>query len=496
MKTFRILALCLCAALLWGCQSPVTPPTTSTPTTAPTTIPTEPTETTAPTEPDPALPWYTGTEAAPMSYDKYFSATRKFSDSQISQTRSWTGPDGGTYTLQSDAQGLCIINESQQILWTVPGTETSDNIQWLVCDGQWAYGITATDILRIELQSGKLEPLFTGEKLLCGDKGYKAANLMVCDRTMVLFAAVQNGKGCIFRLYLPTMTLDTLCDEIPADTLPRWLEIWIPEDNRYYPFMYLNPQLQPIVYETLADPDSPFREVIEAWPDSAEEPIIVDMGQAWNIPNLMTTYEYQASLEWLIVSLQSVHEIPASVLWVYDNQENAIIKKTGMLHTGNGGVHGVQSYPEKYPDIPLGITPEELLAQLDAIGFMLDMPDYEEYVFPKEVENPIRDGRTYNLTDLSFSYYTPYQRQCFTFSFEGTLQSISSWDEELPTAQGLKTGDSIKRMQQIYGTDFKKDVEDYPVYQYRIDGGYLNVFYENDRVKGWMISTYPNINSD
>ena len=292
------------------------------------------------------------------------------------------------------------------------------------------------------------------------------------------------------------MTLDTLCDEIPADTLPRWLEIWIPEDNRYYPFMYLNPQLQPIVYETLADPDSPFREVIEAWPDSAEEPIIVDMGQAWNIPNLMTTYEYQASLEWLIVSLQSVHEIPASVLWVYDNQENAIVQKTDMLHTGNGGVHGVQSYPQKYPDIPLGITPEELLAQLDAIGFMLDMPDYEEYVFPEEVGTPIRDGRTYNLTDLSFSYYTPYQRQCFTFSFEGKLQSISSWDEELPTAQGLKTGDSIKRMQQIYGTDFKKDVEDYPVYQYRIDGGYLNVFYENDRVKGWCISTYPNINND
>jgi hypothetical protein len=87
-----------------------------------------------------------------MSYDKYFSATRKFSDSQISQTRSWTGPDGGTYTLQSmGAQGLCVINESQQILWTVPGTETSDSIQWLVCDGQWAYGITATDILRIEL---------------------------------------------------------------------------------------------------------------------------------------------------------------------------------------------------------------------------------------------------------------------------------------------------------------------------------------------------------
>ena len=447
--------------------------------------------------PEPTDTSWQPTEKVSKSYDEYFSLIRQLGYQQISKDLTWFGGDGAEYTLQSMAEsGLCVLSNAQEVLWTVPGTENPSGIQWLVCDGQWAYGITDTDLVRLELLTGKQESLFTGEKLLCGDKGYEAANLMVCDRSFVLFAAVNNGKGCIYRLYLPTMTLDLICDEIPADTLPCWLEIWTPEDNRYYPFMFLNPQLQPIVYDTLADPNSPFQEVIEAWPDSAEEPMIVDMGEAWKIPNLMTTYEYHAPLEWLIISLQSVHETPASVLWVYDNQENAIIKKTGMLHTGYGGVHSVQQYPERYPDIPLGTTPEELLAQLESISFMLDMPDYEQYQFPEEVNTPIKDGRTYNLTDLSFSYYTLSRKQCFTFSFEGKLQSISSWDEELPTAKGLKTGDSIKRMQQIYGTDFKKDVEDYPVYQYRIDGGYLNVFYENDRVQGWSFNTYPNINND
>ena len=447
--------------------------------------------------PEPTDTSWQPTEKVSKSYDEYFSLIRQLGHQQISKDLTWFGGDGAEYTLQSMAEsGLCVLSNAQEVLWTVPGTENPSGIQWLVCDGQWAYGITDTDLVRLELLTGKQESLFTGEKLLCGDKGYEAANLMVCDRSFVLFAAVNNGKGCIYRLYLPTMTLDLICDEIPADTLPCWLEIWMPENNRHYPFMFLNPQLQPIVYDTLADPNSPFQEVIEAWPDSVEEPMIVDMGEAWKIPNLMTTYEYHAPLEWLIISLQSVHETPASVLWVYDNQENAIIKKTGMLHTGYGGVHSVQQYPERYPDIPLGTTPEELLAQLESISFMLDMPDYEQYQFPEEVNTPIKDGRTYNLTDLSFSYYTLSRKQCFTFSFEGKLQSISSWDEELPTAKGLKTGDSIKRMQQIYGTDFKKDVEDYPVYQYRIDGGYLNVFYENDRVQGWSFNTYPNINND
>jgi hypothetical protein len=282
------------------------------------------------------------TEKTHKSYDEYFSRTRKLGYSQISNNLTWTGANGAEYSLQSMAEsGLCVLNEAQEILWAVPGTENSSGIQWLVCDGQWAYGILSNNLLRIELLTGKQESLFTGEKMLCGSMGYKAANLMVCDRAYLLFAAVSNGKGCIYRLYLPTMTLDLLCDEIPADTLPCWLEIWMPEDNRYTPFMFLNPELQPIVYDTLADPNSSYKKVIEAWPDSVEEPFIVDLAEAWKIPNLMATYEYHASLEWLIISLQSNNNIPASVLWVYDNQENAITKKSGMLHTGNHGFQGV-----------------------------------------------------------------------------------------------------------------------------------------------------------
>jgi hypothetical protein len=293
-------------------------------------------------------PWHTTSQTEPLSYDEYFSKTRYYSYDHFSLTRAWTGSDGNAYSLSAaDGQPLCIIDDAQKIVWTVPGSESSKGVQWLICDGQWAYGITTTDIIRVDLVSGKAETLFTGEKLLCGDNGYKAANLMVCKQTVMLFAAVKDGKGCIFRLYLPTMTLDTLCDEIPADTLPCWLEIWVPENSRNYPFMFLNPQLQPILYDTLADPNSPYKKVIEAWPDSVEEPMIVDMSEAWKIPDLMTTHKFHSSVEWLIISLQSANKIPGSVLWVYDQQENVIIQKNGMLHTGNRGFQGV--YEDNWP---------------------------------------------------------------------------------------------------------------------------------------------------
>lgn len=146
--------------------------------------------------------------------------------------------------------------------------------------------------------------------------------------------------------------------------------------------------------------------------------------------------------------------------------------------------------------ITLGMTPEQLLEQLNTMGLQLEMPNYDENPFPEEVENPIRDGRLYNMTDLSFTYHTKDWAQIFTFSFEGKLVRYSSRDTALATAEGLAAGDTVKQMENLYGTDYQKDVEDYTVYQYNLENGYLTVFYEGTNITSWMISTYPNINND
>ncbi len=146
--------------------------------------------------------------------------------------------------------------------------------------------------------------------------------------------------------------------------------------------------------------------------------------------------------------------------------------------------------------IQLGMTPDELLPLLETMGLTLEMPDYNENPFPEDVENPVHDGRLYNMTDLSFTYHTKDWAQTFTFSYEGKLVRYSSNDTALATAEGLTAGETVKQMENLYGTDYQKDVEDYTIYQYNLENGYLTVFYEGTYVTSWMISTYPNINND
>lgn len=146
--------------------------------------------------------------------------------------------------------------------------------------------------------------------------------------------------------------------------------------------------------------------------------------------------------------------------------------------------------------ICLGMTPAELLVLLDSVELSLEMPDYNETPIPGEVENPVQDGRIYNLTDLSFTYHTADWAQYFTFSYEGELVRYGANSSDFSTHKGLYVGDSVEKMKTLYGTDFQKDVEDYPVYQYRLENGYLNIFYEGDTVTSWCVSAYPNINND
>ena len=147
-------------------------------------------------------------------------------------------------------------------------------------------------------------------------------------------------------------------------------------------------------------------------------------------------------------------------------------------------------------DISLGITPEQFLSVLSEAGIQIEMPDYAEIPLPDDVSNAITDGRIYNMTDLSFYYKAKDYNITFTFSYEGSLINISCHDESIPSREGLVVGDSVKTAEKLYGTDGTYNPEDFSVIQYKVAEGYLNVFYNEDTVTGWSLSTYPNINND
>ena len=147
-------------------------------------------------------------------------------------------------------------------------------------------------------------------------------------------------------------------------------------------------------------------------------------------------------------------------------------------------------------DIALGITPEQFLQTAAQLGMVLNMPDYTDNPIPEDAEAPAQDGRIYNYTDYSFYYSATEYNIYFTFTPEGALREISVWDAAIPTAEGLAVGDSIEKMESIYGTDHAENVEGFSVFQYKIDEYYLNIFFEDGFVIGWKQSIYANINND
>jgi len=171
-----------------------------------------------------------------------------------------------------------------------------------------------------------------------------------------------------------------------------------------------------------------------------------------------------------------------------------------ILITACGAEKEVQQMPvenvaEAADCIAIGMTVNEIKSALHNQEIELIMPEYDEKLLSEDLQDMPRDGRMYNLTDYSF-YFCAQNGASYTFSSEGVLCSISTFGSTLATKEGIKAGDSVGKMESVYGTDYVKDVEDYQVYRYEIDGVYLMFFYEDDFITGWRLSAYPNINND
>ncbi|HIZ84752.1 MAG TPA: hypothetical protein H9668_10120 [Firmicutes bacterium] len=152
----------------------------------------------------------------------------------------------------------------------------------------------------------------------------------------------------------------------------------------------------------------------------------------------------------------------------------------------------VTPFSPEVDGIAFDMTPEEVLEALEDKGMELRPVD----LMPDGIENPVKDGRQYNATSGSFYYYTVSDIM-ITFSPEGDeMWHIDVGNPSIATAEGLRIGDSIQKMESLYGTAYRKDVEDFPVYQYYNGTHYLDVFYEGDAVRNWRIDTWPGINHD
>ena len=142
--------------------------------------------------------------------------------------------------------------------------------------------------------------------------------------------------------------------------------------------------------------------------------------------------------------------------------------------------------------IPFGLSPAQLVKVINEKGLELVQPNLDE--MPSLDFEPVLDGRHYDI-DGSFIYRTACGL-AFGYTADGENISIANiGNYDLPTAEGLKLGDSIAKIIEIYGDDYDKEAHVVSsVYQYFNGKEYLRIIVSDNVVFRWSILTSGGLN--
>ena len=224
-----------------------------------------------------------------LSYEEYFGQERSYTQSSNLYVNLWQiTPDGSSYyasnedftdsgyALCLDEQGFFIVNfENKEIpswlncarqddiayyhynyqkipfdiCWSVPNTHCFSEASCYVADGKWIYCVlNEKEIHRIDMLTGESELLVIADHI----PSYSKHCLEVNDSTVLYYLNQQDNYICINRLYLPTMTQDTLYNHIPLYPFSAEFEMWV-EDNHTVRWRMIKEDYLDMILETLND---------------------------------------------------------------------------------------------------------------------------------------------------------------------------------------------------------------------------------------------------
>ena len=237
------------------------------------------------------IPWYPAAPTNQQSYDAYFSRVHKYDDYDSLYVTRWYVTDKGTkgtlyyddvsqpgFALCNDEDGFFIIafdddehtpgkptgyrrddglhlstyEPPLEIIWEVPKAETNAKTDRFLTDGKYVYFVrNKNTILRQDLIRGDLVTLYKGDPILT-----ESNDCMELHDQNVLFFLTKSGDCVnINRLYLPSMTLDVLRNDIPMTCFQGEFSLYIPDSNTLT-WTTLNPDFFHRVMEVIEDPDS------------------------------------------------------------------------------------------------------------------------------------------------------------------------------------------------------------------------------------------------
>ena len=297
MKKCLLLVIFLTVVLSCGCQRQESPPTEPTVTTAATesTDPVQTEEpTTAPTEPDTA--WLVE-DWESMPYEEFFSEVRTVDASYYDYGQWIISKDGKRtkYWLYIDQEGIKIqwdgyrYDGSVTIHLVPDSAEFNGSAMRLCANGKWCYlEMENGEILQVDMLSGTRELLYEGNRI---------RNMSLLGRDILYFADEREDRICIYRLYLPSKTLDLLYDQISAPVPYDQFYFFTPEDDStgILTFQMINPEFAPLLQAELRDLDSPYRQT--EWGKGMEDSL-------WLLEDIENPDWSDKSILWLCWAVQ------------------------------------------------------------------------------------------------------------------------------------------------------------------------------------------------
>lgn len=340
----KMLFIILLAVLLAGCEQTTAPTTESTtepttqsttapatkPTTAPTTVPTE--TTAAFTEPNPTVlhPKLWLTDSQYPSYEEFLATEPEMTPIT---TDSWLVTDGNTAVMyRLGMWNLEVKSSVSDLVYPIPNAEALQSYSAMATDGEHVYMQKDTEILKVELLTGKVVGTLPTGKIL----------IQHIVENFAMYYVEYDGENFNYCLaYLPEMkqaVLDTF--EAPEKVYPMRTHY----TDGSMRWVLLNPVMLELLEKELQNPDSPYKT-----PTVYGEK--VDFSDFWNSEILWNEYLSERYL--FLYSVQEMSGIRATVEYHYHMEDGSLTTRTGIIDNcffGTGQLH--DHYVPEITEIP------------------------------------------------------------------------------------------------------------------------------------------------
>lgn len=257
------------------------------------------------------------TDAAPLSYDEYFSVDRAYSSGKSSWLRQ-TDEGYVLYRAKLESGKLFVWTDAANRSYLVPCEEDLSQYYLLVSDGTFAYLRGRADILKVELLTGRAHTVLRTES---------EYNARLQGNHVLYYSETGEDHINICRLYIPTGEKDILYT-VPLEGTPEsWFYFYTPESAQGdIVWRMMNPEMLALLKQEFSNPDSKYRsDYPEFWEDPAR--LYGSIG---------------ASIARICVAIQDETGIRAFVKYTYDPTDGSLTKKTGIVDScwyGSGWAH-------------------------------------------------------------------------------------------------------------------------------------------------------------